>query len=132
MDNDITEKRGVRTTTAAIAFNQGIHIAREEVSRIMHIHDPDSFERRAPGAQRISRHPIIPIGIHERWAADGHDKLYRIGFPLYMITDWATGYILGAWIVPSNRVASVVTHLFLELVLKYKGMSCHLLFNSST
>ena len=28
-----------------------------------------------------------PIGIHQRWSADGHDKLYKIGFPIWAIVD---------------------------------------------
>jgi hypothetical protein len=54
------------------------------------MHDPDGFEKRDPTSKKILRFPKIPIGIHERWSCDGHDKLYKIGFPVWAIVDDAT------------------------------------------
>ncbi len=64
----------------------------------------------------------VPIGIHDRWSADGHDKLNHIGFPIWAIVDDATGKWLGAWVVPSNRTALIVAYLFLCTVERYGGM----------
>ncbi|PPQ86894.1 hypothetical protein CVT24_000283 [Panaeolus cyanescens] len=87
----------------------------------MHLFAPDGFSKREPGARQILRVPKTPIGIHEPWAADGHDKLNKIGFPIWALVDDATGKWLGAWIVPNNRDPNIVSYCFLETVLKYKG-----------
>ena len=89
----------------------------------MHTHDNDAFASREPTAKRIFRVPKHPIGIHQRWSADGHDKLYKIGFPIWAIVDDATGRWLDAWVVPSNRTGDIVAYLFLCVVEKYSGMS---------
>ena len=36
------------------------------------------------------------VGIHQRWSADGHDKLYKIlGFPIWAIVDDAISKMAG-------------------------------------
>jgi hypothetical protein len=92
----------------------------------MHIHDNDAFDEREPAAKRVFRVPKYPIGIHERWSGDGHDKLYKIGFPVWAMVDDATGKWLGAWVVPSNRMGEIVAYLFLCLVEKYEGKFVHI------
>jgi hypothetical protein len=88
----------------------------------MHLHDHDAFGGREPVAKRIHRVPKHPIGIHERWSGDGHDKLYKIGFPIWAMVDDATGKWLGAWVVPSNRMGEIVAYLFLCLIEEFEGM----------
>jgi hypothetical protein len=95
------------------------------VSEIMHAHDDKGFRTRDPTAKKVSRTPKVPIGIHERWAADGHDKLYKIGFPIWAIVDDATGKWLGAWVVPSNRMNVIIGYLFLCCVEKHGGEFSH-------
>ena len=121
LDKDLAKQQGVGTIKARIAFDQGIHIARDDVRRVMLLHEPEELDRRDPGAKKIHRTPIVPVGIHERWSGDGHDKLYKIGFPIWAVADFATGNTLGAWVLPSNRFAVLVAYLFLTLVEKYKG-----------
>ena len=87
----------------------------------MHTHDSEAFATREPTAKRIHRVKKHPIGIHQRWSADGHDKLYKIGFPIWAIVDDATSKWLGAWVVPSNRMGNVVAYLWLCAVEKYGG-----------
>lgn len=87
----------------------------------MHQHDPDSFALREPTAKKIRRFPIYPIGIHEKWCGDGHDKLYKIGFPIWGVADFGSNKNLGAWVVPSNRLAEIVAYCFLCLVEEYEG-----------
>jgi hypothetical protein len=95
------------------------------ISEIMHTHAPEGFSKRDPTAKKIFRVPKVPIGIHERWSCDGHDKLYKIGFPVYAFVDDATSKWLGAWIVPSNRLGHVIGYLFLCVVEKYGGELLH-------
>ncbi|KAJ7015904.1 hypothetical protein C8F04DRAFT_1170026 [Mycena alexandri] len=79
----------------------------------MHVHDPAGFDGREPTAKKIFRVPKHPVGIHQRWAGDGHDKLYKIGFPVYAWVEDGSSLILGAWICPSNRLANTVAYLWL-------------------
>jgi hypothetical protein len=94
---------------------------RDVVSQIMHVHDPDGFKGRDPTSKKIVRFPKVPIGIHERWSCDGHDKLYKIGFPIWGIVDDATSRALGLWVVPSNRYGHIIGYLFLCCVERYGG-----------
>lgn len=87
----------------------------------MKTHAPDGFEKRNPSARQIIRSPKVPIGIHDRWSCDGHDKLYKIGFPAYGFVDDATGKWLYGKIVPSNRFGTIVGYLFLCCVEEYGG-----------
>jgi hypothetical protein len=64
----------------------------------MHLHDSAAFETREPTAKKIFRVAKYPIGIHQRWAGDGHDKLYKIGFPVYALVDDGTSKTLRAWV----------------------------------
>ena len=91
------------------------------ISEVMHTHDREAFATREPTAKRIHHIKKHPIGIHQRWSADGHDKLYKIGFPIWAIVDDATSKWLGAWVVPSNRMGNVVAYLWLCAVEKYGG-----------
>ena len=76
----------------------------------MHEEDPEGFSFRSPAAKKIQRFPKYPIGINERWAGDGHDKLNRIGIAKWAVVDEATSKWLGAWAVPNNRLGAVVSH----------------------
>jgi hypothetical protein len=121
LDEDVNNHWGVDNVKARIAFKHMIHLPRPFVSDVMHAFAPEGFEQREPGGKRILRVKKAPIGIHERWAGDGHDKLYSIGFPIWALVDDATGKWLGAWVVPSNRIGNIISYLFLETVVKYKG-----------
>jgi hypothetical protein len=94
---------------------------RDFVSEVMHNHDGNAFALRDPTTKHILRVKKFPIGIHARWAADGHDKLYKIGFPIWAIIEDATGKWLGGWVVPSNRTGNVVAYLWLCTVEKHGG-----------
>lgn len=121
LNRDPAKGQGPSTIKNHIAHDQGIQLTRDDISSIMHTHDPDAFLAREPGAKRIHRVPKAPIGVHERWSGDGHDKLYKIGFPIWAIVDDATARWLAAWVVPSNRMGDIIGYLFLCLVIKYKG-----------
>jgi hypothetical protein len=121
MDVDLSGMQGVRTIQHKIAMTTGQHITRDFVSSIMHAHDPAGFERRDPSSKRIVRTKKVPLGIHERWSANGHDKLYWIGFPILAIVDDATGKWLGIWVVLSNLMGHIVAYLFLCAVERHGG-----------
>ena len=73
-----------------------IDFSSDFISAVMHTHDREAFATREPTAKLIRCVKKHPIGIHQRWSADGHDKLYKIGFPIWAIVDDATSKWLGA------------------------------------
>lgn len=91
------------------------------MSNVMHIHDEEGFAHRDPSSKFFLQVKKNPIGIHEQWAGEGHGKLFRIGFPIWVVVDDATGKWLDAWVVPSNRMGHIVGYLFLCLVEKFGG-----------
>ena len=121
MDKDPSQQQGTRMIQAKIAFKAETHLTRDFVSQVMHTHDDDGFKFRDPSSKKIFRVAKCPIGIHERWAGDGHDKLYKIGFPVWAIVNDVTTKWLGAWVVPSNRMGHIIGYLFLCLVKHFGG-----------
>lgn len=118
VDEDLSGRHGVRTIMAELAFKDGVHIPRRVVADVMHRYYPDGFAQRAPGGKQIRRVAKHPLGPHERWSCDGHDKLNSIGIQIYSIVDDATGKRLGQWVVPNNREKAVIAYLYLSLVLE--------------
>ncbi|KAF8812040.1 hypothetical protein BYT27DRAFT_7221251 [Phlegmacium glaucopus] len=107
LDSDPSRGRGLDNIRYRIAFNHGIHLTRDFISDVMHIQDEDGKN---------------PVGIHERWSGDGHDKLNSIGFPIWAVVDDATSKWLGGWVVPSNRLGTIIGYLYLCLVEKFGGV----------
>lgn len=123
MDLDPAQHQGPRVIRHKLAGRTGNHLTRKFIMGTMLTHDSKGFDKRDPTSKKIHREPKVPIGINERWSADGHDKLYGIGFPVWAIVDDATGRWLDAWVVPSNRMGGVVLYLFLCAVEDVGGMS---------
>jgi hypothetical protein len=121
LDKDPAQNQGPATIKARITWDQNIRLPRSLVSEVMHTHNPDGFLKRGPNSKKIMRFPKTPAGINERWSADGHDKLNKIGFPIWAVVDDATGKWLGAWVVPSNRMSDIIGYLFLDLVETMRG-----------
>ncbi|KAG6835988.1 hypothetical protein H0H93_012470 [Arthromyces matolae] len=112
LDLDSTKGAGPRTIRHRIASRKQEHLPRAFVAETMKAHDPEGFEKRTPGARKIVRVLKVPLGIHERWSCDGHDKLYKIGLPLYGFVDEATGAWLYADVAPSNRQNIIIGEIF--------------------
>lgn len=84
----------------------------------MHVQDNEGFQLHEPSAKKIHCIRKNPVGIHECWSGDRHNKLYKIGFP---IVDDATGKWLAGWVIPSNRLGFIIGYLYLCTVEKYGG-----------
>ncbi|PPQ82661.1 hypothetical protein CVT25_007551 [Psilocybe cyanescens] len=112
LKKDPSKGQGLSNIKNHIAHDQGIHLSRDDISHIMHTHDPEGFRTREPGAKKIPRTARNPVGIHERWAGDGHDKLYKIGFPIWAVVDDASAKWLNIieW-VTSLSIYSCVSFL---------------------
>ncbi|KAG6872427.1 hypothetical protein C0995_009824 [Termitomyces sp. Mi166 len=55
----------------------------------MRLYDKDGFALRDPGSKKVHHVAKVPLGIHEQWSGDGHDKLYKIG-PIWAVVDDGT------------------------------------------
>ncbi|KZP09081.1 hypothetical protein FIBSPDRAFT_914137 [Athelia psychrophila] len=92
LNRDPAKQHGLQTIMQKVAFNQHTHLTnRKFASDIMHLH------------------PLCG------GPAMGHDKLYKIGLPI-----WAKW--LGAWVVTSNHIGKIIVYLFLCLVEKFGGL----------
>ena len=123
MDADAGGHHGPRTIMQKCARDDLAHIPRRVVEDVMRLYQPEGFAARAPGADKVKRVELHPIGKHEWWASDGHDKLNGINGSIYSFVDYATGKRLGQWVVPSNREGDMVAYLYLTLVIEYGGMT---------
>jgi hypothetical protein len=83
--------------------------------------DPGAFASRAPTAKKIHRVPIVAMGPHHWWSADGHEKLNKIRFPVWAIWDVWSGKWLGIWVVLDNCLKMVIAHLYLKLIKEMGG-----------
>jgi hypothetical protein len=77
MDHDPARHQGPRNIRHNIAMKTGIHLTRDFVTATMHTHDPEGFTKRNPSAKRIHREAKVPLGINERWSADGQKTSTR-------------------------------------------------------
>ena len=123
MDHDPARHQGPRVIHHKLALRTGHHLTRDFIMDTMQTHDIAGFSKRDPTAKRIHREPKVPLGINERWSADGHDKLYGIGFPIWAMVDDATGKWLDIFVVPSNRMGRTIAYLFLCVVEDVSGKS---------
>ena len=91
------------------------------MTAVIKTHAPNGFKKWNPSAKCIIQIPKVPIGLHEWWSCDGHNKLYKIGFLAYGFVDDATGKWLAGWIIPSNQFEMIVGYLYLCVIEKYGG-----------
>jgi len=122
LDKDPTQKQGLATIKAKVNFDQNICLPHLLVSSIMHMHNSDSFTQHGPNSNKILHFPKNPVSINEWWSANGHDKLYHIGFPVWAVVDDATAHWLSGWVVPSNPMGDIIAFLYLSLIEKMGGM----------
>ena len=121
LDEDISRGRGLDNIQRCISFNHGIQLTQDFISNVMHAIDGDGFLLREPTSKKVVRIKKAPIGIHERWSGDGHDKLCSIGYPIWAVVDDTTSKWLGGWVVPNNRMGRIIGFLYLCLVEEFEG-----------
>lgn len=121
-----------RTSTSAIAPTAGSSSTAVPTSttapELQIAEDPSSI-RTTPTASTSQVHqppsvaaiPLL-IGPNERWCADHHSKLSKIGMEIYGIRDKASGKWLGLWAIPNIRVKQCLAYLYLCVVEAYGGV----------
>ena len=92
------------------------------------MHDPAGFSMCEPTAgKKVHRVVLVSLGLHHEWSADGHNKLSKIGFPIWGVWDVWAGKWLGLWVVPNNQLKLAIAYLYLSLVAELGGkFSCQL------
>ncbi|KAG6867654.1 hypothetical protein C0993_012673, partial [Termitomyces sp. T159_Od127] len=123
---DPAGRAGPHTICQCIASRKTECLPHEFVCETMKTHNSEGFERQNPSAWKILCHSKVPLRIHERWSCNGHDKLYKIGFPIYGFVDEATGTWLYAGIAPSNCYNIIIGYLFLCCVEEHGGIPLQL------
>ena len=97
---------------------------RDYVQGEMKMQDPGGFSICEPAAgKKVHRVVLVSLGPHHKWSADGHDKLSKIGFPIWGVQDVWAGKWLGLWVVPNNQCKLAIAYLYLLLVAKLGGKS---------
>lgn len=114
--------QGPDLITEGIAFDAGVHLSCDYITTEMHCQDPGGFELHDPTAKKVAREPLVALGPHHEWSADGHDKLASIGFPIWGVCDKWSGKWLGLWVVLNNRLKTAIAHLYLSTIESIGGM----------
>ena len=91
------------------------------ISDKMHVLEPEAFTGREPTAKKVHHVALVALGPHHQWSGDRHDKLVKIGFPIWGIRDMWMGKWLGLWIVPDNCLKVTIAYLYLSLVAELGG-----------
>ena len=93
-------------------------------------HAPNGLNARFPGAKRVPCSALVAIGPNHQHHADGFEKLNTqalqmggIGLNLYGIKDQWSSFLLHLVVVPNNRLAATIGHVYLDYVEKYQGKS---------
>ncbi|KAG1859675.1 hypothetical protein F4604DRAFT_1588966 [Suillus subluteus] len=119
---------GPHLVQEAIVADTGHLLTRERPQgRIEHQGGPERYHhhkgRTTREGQKKVRGQVEKIIVpHHQWSGDGHDKLSKIGFPIWAIHDQWSGKWLGMWVVPNNQLKTSIAYLYLSLVHKLGGM----------
>ncbi|KAG1758415.1 hypothetical protein EDD22DRAFT_981416 [Suillus occidentalis] len=119
---DPLHRRGPCLVWEAIMTDMGHLLMRQYVTDEMRQHKPDGFSQWEPSKKKVSRQPLVSLGPHHQWSGDGHNKLSKIGFPIWAIHDQWSGKWLGMWVVPNNQLKTSIAYLYLSLVYEIGGM----------
>ncbi|KAJ7156781.1 hypothetical protein C8R46DRAFT_1004518 [Mycena filopes] len=127
MADDANKYRGsatVQHNLVMAGFN--LNVPRRIVRETMLLNDPDGVDARYPGRKKIKRAQLKAHGIWQELHCDGHEKLGAlalqmggVGLPIYGMKDKWGGQILYLAVIPDDRHADVIGHVFLDFVEMY-------------
>ncbi|KAF8590776.1 hypothetical protein K439DRAFT_1328789, partial [Ramaria rubella] len=127
VSHDVTGTNGPETIRTKIALDGAI-IPRRLVRQIMHDNWDDQFDHRYPAGQsKPQRGHLTSVGPWHEISADGHKKIGAaalnmggVGLPCYAFCDKWSGAPLRLVVVPNDRLAVVIGHVYLDLVEDYQ------------
>ncbi|EEB88942.1 hypothetical protein MPER_13025, partial [Moniliophthora perniciosa FA553] len=110
------------------------------VRYVMRTNDPDGASRRWPGQKEpLRRTPLSAVGTFQQIHCDGHEKLGEaalkmgpIAFNIYGFRDQFSGAILFLRVVPDDRHADCIGHLFLDFVEEYGATAQQVTFDGGS
>ncbi|KAJ2912173.1 hypothetical protein MD484_g8242, partial [Candolleomyces efflorescens] len=121
-----TNQRNGTGTIGSLLANEGVMIPRDLIRKILAQHAPEGLQNRFPGANRIKRTPLCAPGPGWQYHADGHEKLNAqalgmggVGLNIYGIKDQWSSFLLHLVVVPNNRLADTIGHVYLDMVDKF-------------
>ncbi|KAF6752682.1 hypothetical protein DFP72DRAFT_1033891 [Ephemerocybe angulata] len=122
---DINQRRGTGTIMAILA-NQGVMLPRDFIRKVLQVHAPEGLNMRFPGSGKIKRSQLSARGPCHQFHADGHEKLGAkaltsmggVGLDIYGIKDQWSSFIVHLVVVPNNRLADTIGHVYLDMVEK--------------
>lgn len=99
---------------------------------VLACHAPNGLSARFPGAKRVPRSALVAIGLNQQHHADGFEKLNAqalqmggVGLNIYGTKDQWSSFLLHLVVVPNNRLAATIDHVYLDYATKYEGRSIH-------
>ncbi|KAH9920494.1 hypothetical protein B0H21DRAFT_701959 [Amylocystis lapponica] len=117
--NDSHGRWGVQRTMSSLA-QDGTPVPRRTIREVMQLNEPNAVDEWYPGKKKIPRAKLNAIGPFHEINCDGHDKLGSlalkmgpIGIPIYGMKDKWSGAILHLVVVPNNRLATTIGHVYL-------------------
>ncbi|KAF8575518.1 hypothetical protein K439DRAFT_1543862, partial [Ramaria rubella] len=120
VSQDVTGTNGPETIRMKIAL--------DVVRQIMHDNWDDRFDNRYPVGRSKPQHGhLTSVGPWHKISADGHEKIGAaalnmggVGLPCYAFRDKWSGAPLRLVVVPNDRLAVVIRHVYLDLVEDYQ------------
>jgi hypothetical protein len=101
---------------------------RDFIRDTLSVYAPDGLSRRFPGANRVRRSALVAIGPNHQHHADGHEKLNAqaldmggVGLNIYGVKDQWSSFLLHLVVLPNNRLASTIGHVYLDYIGKQRG-----------
>ncbi|KAF8579544.1 hypothetical protein K439DRAFT_1524163 [Ramaria rubella] len=108
---------------------EGHLISRATVCHVILENDPDAVDACYPGQKKIKRTQLTSIGVFDDVCCDGHDKanaqalqLGPVSLPIYGFRCKWSGVILHMVVVPNDRLATTIGHVFLDFVESYQAI----------
>ncbi|KAJ6484711.1 hypothetical protein C8R45DRAFT_829557, partial [Mycena sanguinolenta] len=125
MADDANKYRGTATVQHNLAM-AGFNIPRRIIRQTMLLNDPDAVDARYPGRKKIKRAQLKAHGTFQEVHCDGHEKLGAlalqmggVALPIYGMKDKWGGEILYLVVIPDDRHADVIGHVFLDFIELY-------------
>ncbi|EJU02686.1 hypothetical protein DACRYDRAFT_99739 [Dacryopinax primogenitus] len=123
VEEDVVCRWGRARIHHKLKLHKGMHDANSGfVRQYLAALDADNVLARTPGQQHLQKSSLWTIGPSEEWSGDGHDKLARMGLPIWGLRDKASWRLLGLWVVPNSHILQVPAVLFLQTVLAVGGV----------
>ncbi|TDL15499.1 hypothetical protein BD410DRAFT_845149 [Rickenella mellea] len=133
MGDDGGGRRGPATIKTVLAL-EGHHIPRRLVRQVMRDNDDDGMNKHFPGARKIRRTALKSLGVFQEVNGDGHAKLDEqalrmgagLGLPIYGLRDKFSGAILWLVVVPNDRLAVTIGHVYCDFIEAYGAIPLQL------